>query len=401
MIITRPQYLEALRTYRNAPFVKILAGIRRCGKSTILQMLREDLLHDGIPADHIITAKYTDLELPEGLTARQMYQSLCHSMHDDAMYYLLLDEVQEIDEWEKAVNSLLENHHTDIYVTGSNSRLMAGEISTYLSGRYVSIPVYPLSFAEYLLFKQDSPASSHDLIHSYIRFGGFPAVALGNYSQEAVYSIVRDIYTSVVTKDISRRYHIVDQELFDRITRFAIENIGKTFSASSIIKFLKSEGRSLTVEDVYNYLTWMEKAFVLYRCPRFDMQGKAVLRMQEKFYLADPALKYCLMGFNPKSIASMIENIVFLELKRRNYEVFVGEYQTKEIDFIAERAGKKVYVQVCRQLPEDSDREIDNLLDVRDNYPKYVVTFNELDAGDIKGVNVLYLKDFLLLDGDF
>ncbi len=395
-MIIRPQYMELMKTYRDVPLVKILAGIRRCGKSTILEMLRDDLLQNGIASDHIISMRYTSEDFDEGMTDKDMYNAIKSQMIDDGRYYLLLDEVQEIDGWEKAVNSLLENANTDIYVTGSNSKLMSSEISTYLTGRYISIPVYTLSFAEYLEFKKQSGLSKRELLNEYIRIGGFPIVAVGNFDERAAYQIVEGIYNSVVTNDITKRHNIANFDLFNRVVRYIVENVGKTFSVNAIVKFLKSEGRSLSVEAVYNYLNWLEKAFVIYRCQRYDLQGKAVLKTQEKFYLADSSLKYCIMGFNPKSIASMLENIVYFELRRKGYDVYIGKNETKEIDFVAVRRDERIYVQVCYRLPEESDREVANLLEIKDNYPKYVVTMDELAGGNINGVKIVHLADFLL-----
>ena len=395
-MIVRPHYLDELKKYRDVSLVKILAGIRRCGKSTILDMLREDLLANGVRPEQIIERRYTSLDLGDLPAAKDMYQDIKADLNAAGRNYLLLDEVQEIEGWEKAINSLLELGNTDIYVTGSNSKLMSSEISTYLTGRYVTIPVFPLSFEEYLTFKAGSSLSQKELLNEYIRYGGFPIVALGTYDERTAYQIVEGIYHSVISNDIARRHSITNQELFNRVVRFIIENVGKNFSANSIVKFLKSEGRSLTVETIYNYLEWLEKAFVIYRCQRYDLQGKAVLKTQEKFYLADPALKYCMMGFNPKSIASMLENIVYFELRRRGYDVYVGKNETKEIDFVAVRRDERVYVQVCRELPDASDREIGNLLEIKDHYPKYVVTMDDLAGGNIDGVRIVHLVDFLL-----
>lgn len=395
-MIIRPQYMELLKTYRDVPLVKILAGIRRCGKSTILEMLRDDLLKSGVAAGHIISMRYTSEDFDDGMTDKDMYNGIKEQMIGDGRYYLLLDEVQEIDGWEKAVNSLLENTDTDIYVTGSNSKLMSSEISTYLTGRYISIPVYTLSFAEYLEFKKQSGLSPKELLNEYIRMGGFPIVALGSFDERSAYQIVEGIYNSVITSDITKRHNIANFDLFNRVVRYIVENVGKTFSANAIVKFLKSEGRSLSVEAVYNYLNWLEKAFVIYRCQRYDLQGKSVLKTQEKFYLADSSLKYCIMGFNPKSIAAMLENIVYFELRRKGYDVYIGKNETKEIDFVAVRRDERIYVQVCRRLPEESDREVANLLEIKDHYPKYVVTLDELAAGNINGIKIVHLADFLL-----
>ena len=395
-MIVRTHYLNTLKNYRDVPLVKILAGIRRSGKSTILDMLKDDLIGSGISADHVIYMRYTSEELDDNITDKQMYFEIKDKMTDSRRYYLLLDEVQEVDGWEKAVNSLIEDCNTDIYVTGSNSKLMSGEISTYLTGRYISIPVFTLSFAEYLDFKKESGRTPKELLNEYIRMGGFPIVALGDFDERSSYQIVEGIYNSVITGDITKRHNITNFDIFNRVVKYVVENVGKTFSANAIVKFMKSEGRSLSVESVYNYLEWLEKAFVIYRCQRYDMQGKTVLKTQEKFYLADASLKYCIMGFNPKSVAAMLENIVYFELRRKGYDVYIGKNAAKEIDFIATRRDERIYVQVCRNLPEESDREIANLLEIKDHYPKYVVTLDELATGNINGVKIVHLADFLL-----
>lgn len=397
-MILRPLYMNTLKKYRDVPLVKILAGIRRCGKSTILAMLRDDLLKNGVPADHIISMRYTSEDFDDGLTDKQMYNDIKEHMNDKERYYLLLDEVQEIAGWEKAINSLLEDFRTDIYVTGSNSKLMSSEISTYLTGRYISIPVFTLSFAEYLEFKKESMLAKKELLNEYLRLGGFPIVAAGSFDESSAYQIVEGIYHSVITNDITKRHNITNFDLFSRVVNYIVENVGKTFSANAIVKFLKSEGRALSVEAVYNYLQWLEKAFVIYRCQRYDLQGKSVLKTQEKFYLADTSLKYCIMGFNPKSIAAMLENMVYFELQRRGYKVYIGKNATKEVDFVAVRRDERIYIQVCRRLPEESDRELANLLEIKDHYPKYVVTLDEFAAGNINGVKFVHLADFLLSD---
>lgn len=397
-MIRRPYYLKIMKTYRDVPLVKILAGIRRSGKSTILEMLKEDLIKDGVSTNHIICMRYTSEDFDNGMSDKDMYKGIKAKMSDETRYYLLLDEVQEISGWEKAVNSLLENANTDIYVTGSNSKLMASEISTYLSGRYISIPVFTLSFAEYIEFRKASSTTSKELLNEYIRMGGFPIVALSNFDENVAYQIVEGIYHSVITSDITKRHKVTNFDLFNRVVKFVIENVGKTFSANSIVKFLKNEGRSLTVEAVYNYLEWLEKAFVIYRCQRYDLQGKSILKTQEKFYLADASLKYCMVGFHPQAIAAMLENIVYFELRRKGYKVYIGKYGNKEIDFLATRRDERIYVQVCRQLPEESDREIANLLEIKDHYPKYVVTLDELAIGNINGVKIMHAADFLLRD---
>ena len=397
-MINRPDYIEALEPFIDKPLVKILAGVRRCGKSTIFEMLKEEFLRRGVSMDHIICKRYTEMDIPESITAKQMYDELTAAMLGKGHCYLLLDEIQEIDGWEKAVNSLLESTDADIYVTGSNSKLMSGEISTYLTGRYVSIPVYTLSFKEYLAFKQDSPLSRRELLEDYLRFGGFPIVALSEYDEQSAYQIVNGIYHTVVSRDIVKRHRINKQDLFDRVVKYIIENMGKTFSANSISTFLKSEHRKVSVESIYNYLRWLEQAFIIYPCERYDLQGKSILKTQEKYYLSDVSLKYALLGYNRKMLDGAMENIVFLELKRRGYDVFIGKNDTKEIDFVATRRDERIYVQVCVRIPETSDREVGNLMEIRDHYPKYVVTLNEMDTGIENGIKIVHLADFLLAE---
>lgn len=397
-MINRPDYIEAIEPFIDKPLVKILAGVRRCGKSTIFEMLKEEFLRRGVSMDHIICKRYTEMDIPESITAKQMYDELTAAMLGKGHCYLLLDEIQEIDGWEKAVNSLLESTDADIYVTGSNSKLMSGEISTYLTGRYVSIPVYTLSFKEYLAFKQDSPLSHRELLEDYIRFGGFPLVALNEYDEQSAYQIVNGIYHTVVSRDIVKRHRINKQDLFDRVVKYIIENMGKTFSANSISTFLKSEHRKVSVESIYNYLRWLEQAFIIYPCERYDLQGKSILKTQEKYYLADVSLKYALLGYNRKMLDGAMENIVFLELKRRGYDVFIGKNDTKEIDFVSTRRAERIYVQVCVRIPETSDREVGNLMEIRDHYPKYVVTLNEMDTGIENGIKIVHLADFLLAE---
>lgn len=397
-MINRSDYIEAIEPFIDKPLVKILAGVRRCGKSTIFEMLKEEFLRRGVSMDHIICKRYTEMDIPESITAKQMYDELTAAMLGKGHCYLLLDEIQEIDGWEKAVNSLLESTEADIYVTGSNSKLMSGEISTYLTGRYVSIPVYTLSFKEYLAFKQDSPLSRRELLEDYIRFGGFPIVALSEYDEQSAYQIVNGIYHTVVSRDIVKRHRINKQDLFDRVVKYIIENMGKTFSANSIFTFLKSEHRKVSVESIYNYLRWLEQAFIIYPCERYDLQGKSILKTQEKYYLSDVSLKYALLGYNRKMLDGAMENIVFLELKRRGYDVFIGKNDTKEIDFVATRRAERIYVQVCVRIPETSDREVGNLMEIRDHYPKYVVTLNEMDIGIENGIRIVHLADFLLAE---
>ena len=397
-MIYRPDYIKAIKPFINQPIVKILCGVRRSGKSTIFEMIKDELKNQGIKDEQIIVRKYTEMDIPEDLSAKQMYDDIVSQLNEDKKYYVLLDEVQEIPNWEKAVNSLLEKEKADIYVAGSNSKLMSSEISAYLTGRYIMIRVYTLSFKEYLDIRKNSSLTNDELLDEYIHMGGFPLVALGNFDEQSSYQIVNGIYQTVITRDIVKRHRINRQDLFDRVVRFIIENIGKTFSANSISTFLKSEHRSVSTESIYNYIKWLEQAFIIYPCERYDLQGKSILKTQEKYYLSDISLKYALLGYNHKMLDGVLENIVFLELKRRGYDVYIGKNNTKVIDFVATKRDEKLYIQVCVQLPNDSDREIDNLMEIKDHYPKYVITLNKLDRGNINGIRIVHLMDFLLSD---
>ncbi len=394
-MINRPDYVNAIKPYIDAPLVKILAGVRRSGKSTILEMVQEELKGRGISEENIIVRKYTEITY-EDMTAQEMYADLKNAISGKNRCYLFLDELQEIKGWEKVVNTLLEGENVDIYVTGSNSKLMSSEISTYLSGRYVSIPVYTLSFKEYLTFKKKPSADARAMFEEYLQFGGFPVIGISNFDTKSAYQIVEDIYAAVITRDISKRHKIRNKELFDRVVKYIIENVGKTFSASSIVNFLKSEKRSLSVESIYNYIKWLCEAFIVYPCQRYDLQGKSVLKTQEKYYLSDISIKYGVMGFNSKMIAATLENIVYLEMKRRGYEVYIGKNYTKEIDFVGTRLNEKIYIQVCRSLPEDSDRETENLKAIKDHYHKYVVCMDNLATGNDNGIELVHIADFLL-----
>ena len=394
-MILRPDYINAITPFIDAPLVKILAGVRRCGKSTIFDMLVQELEQKNIPSDNIIQRKYTNPDY-EDFSAKDMYSDLKKAIKSTGRHYLFLDELQEIKGWEKVVNSLMEDFDVDIYVTGSNSKLMSSEISTYLTGRYVLIPVYTLSFKEYLTFKNKDISSAREAFDEYVQYGGFPIIGISDFDTKSAYQIVEGIYASVITRDVSKRHKIRNKELFDRVVRYIIENVGKTFSASSIVKFLKSENRSLSVETIYNYLKWLSEAFIIYPCKRYDLQGKSVLKTQEKYYLSDISIKYSQMGFDRKMLSAIFENIVFLEMKRRGYDVYIGKNNTKEIDFVGVRRDEKIYIQVCVELPTESTRETDNLMEIKDHYHKYVVCRDTLAIGNDNGIEITHIADFLL-----
>ncbi len=394
--------MSKLIPYIDTPFIKILSGIRRCGKSTLLKMLIQELETRGVAKEHIVHYNFDSLQYEHIKTAQALYAELQSKLTAKGKYYLFFDEIQEVSSWEKLVNSLALDFDVDIYLTGSNSNLLSSEIATYLTGRYISVKVYPLNFKEYLSFKQEyaEVKGLHEELVEYIQKGGFPAIHLKEYSQDEVYSIVRDIYNSTIFTDIVRRNEIRKIDQLERVVKFAFNNVGRTFSGASISKYLKSENRTINVETVYNYLKQLENAFILQRCQRFDLEGKEILKTQEKFYLADPALRYSVLGYSSDSVAAMLENVVYRELLSRGYEVYIGKLGNYEIDFIASRQGEKIYIQVSQMIREESTekREYGRLLDIKDNYPKYVLRTDAFTGGNYEGIKTMHVADFLMLE---
>ena len=400
-MIYRPSYVDKIMAYVDTPFVKILTGVRRCGKSTILKMIMSKLRECGIPESRIVSYCFDSMEF-EDMTAKQMYSELKSRVSPEGKTYFFLDEMQEIKGWEKVVNSLSSDYDVDLYITGSNSRMMSSEISTYLTGRYVSFRIYTLSFAEYLTFKEqyDAVGDPRQELANYIRLGGFPATHLQNYTQDEVYTIVRDIYNSTIFSDIVRRNQVRKIDQLERVVKYTFNNVGNTFSAKSISDYLKAEHRALDNETVYSYLEKLEKAYLLHRCSRYDLQGKEILKTQEKFYLADTSLRYSVLGYNADSVATSLENVVYLELCRRGYAVNIGKTSDGEIDFVATRQNERVYVQVTQQIASEKTerREYERLLEIRVNYPKYVLRTDEFAGGNYEGIKTMHVADFLLSD---
>ena len=399
-MIERPLYVDKIMAYVDTPFVKILTGVRRCGKSTILKMIMERLKTErNIPEDRIISCRFDSMEY-EDMTAKQIYTLLKDQLSSTGRTYLFLDEVQEIKGWEKVVNSLASDFAVDLYITGSNSRMMSSEIATYLTGRYVSFRIFTLSFGEYLMFKSKfaNVGEPKAELANYVRLGGFPATHLQAYSQDEIYTIVRDIYNSTIFSDIVKRNQVRKIDQLERVVKYTFNNVGNTFSAKSIADYLKAERRSLDNETVYSYLEKLEKAYLLHRCSRYDLQGKEILKTQEKFYLADVALRYSVLGYNADSVASSLENIVYLELCRRGYTVNVGKTGDSEIDFVAVRQNEKIYVQVTQEINSEKTekREYSRLLEIPDNYPKFVLTTDEFAGGNYEGIKTMHIADFLL-----
>ncbi len=400
-MIARPTYIAQLRPFIDKPLVKIITGIRRSGKSTVLNLLKKDLLENNIREEQIISINFESFAYAELLDANNLYQHIKGAIQSSGKYYLLLDEIQEVDDWEKAVNSFMVDFNVDIYLTGSNSHLLSSELATFLAGRYVEIPIYTLSYREFLDFRKEffpDNSNNGNLFLQYLRKGGFPVIHTGQYSEESAYKIVYDIYSSVILRDTVQRHKIRDVELLERVIRYAFDNIGKTFSGKNVADYFKSQQRKIDINTVYNYLTALEGAFILYRVPRYDLKGKEILKTQEKFYVGDISIIYATMGNRDRMISGILENIVFLELKRRGYDVYVGKLDTTEIDFVAEKQGEKIYVQVTYRLDNEQiiEREFGNLLSIDDQYPKYVVSMDEFWKDSIEGVRHLYISDFLM-----
>lgn len=399
-MISRPLYTDRIMAYVDTPFIKVLTGVRRCGKSTILKLLMEKLQQErGIQADQIVYMRFDSMEYDD-LTAKEMFEAAKARLCGNKRTYLFLDEVQEIEGWEKVVNSLASDYDVDLYVTGSNSRMMSSEIATYLTGRYVSFHIFALSFQEYLDFrkKYSEVGDIYREFGDFIRLGGFPATHLQEYSQDEIYTIVHDIYNSTIFSDIVRRNQIRKVDMLERVVKFTFSNVGNIFSAKSISDYLKSEHRKIDNETVYSYLEKLEKAYLIHRCSRYDLKGKEILKTQEKFYLADTALRYSVLGYDPDSVASSLENAVYLELRRRGYDVYTGMTPGGEVDFIAQRQGSRIYVQVTQEIGSEKtrQREFDRLLEIRDNYPKYVLRTDEFAGGNYQGIKSMHVADFLL-----
>lgn len=399
-MIERPLYLDKIMPFVDTPFVKILTGVRRCGKSTILKMIIKKLREEKhVDDEQILNYRFDSMEYGD-MTTKELYLELKSKIIQSKKTYLFLDEIQEIEGWEKVVNTLASDFDVDIYITESNSRMMSSEISTYLTGRYITFHIYTLSFEEYLMFKK-SYMTLKDLkqeFSQYVRLGGFPATHLQDYSQDEVYTIVKDIYNSTIFSDIVRRNQVKKIDQLERVVKYTFNNIGNTFSAKSISNYFKSEQRKIDNETVYSYLEKLQKAYILHKCSRYDLQGKNILKTQEKFYLADVSLRYSELGYTVDSVASSLENIVYLELKRRGYNVYIGKTKDKEIDFVATKQNEKIYVQVTQEIKSEKiqKREYEQLLEIRDNYPKYVVMADDFAGGNYEGIKTMNIVDFLL-----
>ena len=398
-MIQRDDYIRKIEPFINKDIVKVLTGIRRSGKSTLLELLREALIAKGAGNDQFWSINFEDLE--HSNKSIQDIQKEVRQFCEDKQVpcYLFFDEVQELNGWEKLINSLRLISNADIYITGSNSNLLSGELATHLAGRYIEIPVYPLSFKE--IYQYESQQAEEvlltDLFGRYIRLGGFPFIYASKLSESAAQSYLQDIYQSIMLKDIIARYGIRDIELLNRIFKFFFDNLSQTLSTASISRYLKSENRSVSHETIYNYINYAVEACLIYLVPRYDLRGKRLLSFQEKLFLADLGIREAVYGYNQRDISQVLENIVYLELLRRGYKVNIGKIDVQEVDFIATRGAEKLYYQVAYLLADNEtvEREFGSLEKIQDNFPKFVLSLDAFDRGR-NGIRHKNIIDFLL-----
>ncbi len=400
-MIKRELYMKQIRPFIGTDLVKVMTGIRRCGKSVMLDLIKEELKELGISAAQFITFNFEDLRNANFCTASSLHDEVIRRASEiSGKVYLFFDEIQEVTDWEKCINSLRIEMDCDIYITGSNARLLSGELATVLGGRYVEFTIYPFSYAEFMdLYKDIFPdASDSAVFQKYLTLGGMPYLANLRYAEEPSKQYLTDVYNSVVLNDVVKRNKIRDIDLLTRIVTYVIGNIGTTFAATSIAKFLKSERRTVATDTVLNYIQYCISAYLFYQVKRQDIQGKQILSTNEKYYMADHGLREAVFGGNMRDINLILENIIYMESLRRGYTITVGKSGTKEIDFICQKQDQKVYIQVTYLLASEEtiQREFGIYDSIHDNFPKYVVSMDELDFSR-NGIKHRNIKEFLLM----
>ena len=394
--------MEKIRLFIDKPVIKVITGMRRSGKSVILRLLREELLQRGIPEERILYINFESLGAISLRDVDALYKSVISiARQHNSRQYIMLDEIQRISGWEQAIASFRVDLDCDIYITGSNNGLLSTDIAAVLAGRYVEIRIHPLSFAEHLDFTaamgEDKGKDLNRQFADFLRCGGLPGIHEMNINTDAVIPYLLDIYNSVLLKDVISRHRIRDTELLERTVFFLMDNVGNIFSAKRISDFLKSQNRRLSTETIYNYLDALEEAFLIRKVRRWDIRGKRILETQEKYYFEDFGLKNALLGYSENSISGLLENVVFLELLRRGYEVFIGQGSNCEVDFIARRRDETVYFQVAYLLASNETivREFTPLQKIRDNFPKFVLSMDEFNFSR-KGILHRNIRDWLL-----
>ena len=399
-MIKREMYMSRIRPFMGTDLIKVMTGIRRCGKSVMLELIKEELKETGISPAQFISINFEDMNYEYLKTAKALHEEITKLASSiDGKVYLFFDEIQEVKDWEKCINSFRVSLDCDIYVTGSNARLLSGELATYLGGRYVEFVIYPFSFSEFMeLYKTIAPEEPiQKCFQKYLITGGMPYLANIMYSLVPARQYLKDLFNSVQLKDILKRKKIRDVDLLERIIAYTMANIGATFSATSLSKFLKNEQRSVASETILNYIKYCCEAYLFYQVKREDLQGKQILSSNEKYYIADHGIREAVFGGNMKDINLILENIVYLELLRRGYSVNVGRYGDKEIDFVCHKQDEKLYVQVTYLLASEEtvQREFGVYDNIRDNFPKYVVSLDEFDMSR-NGIKHCNIRDFLL-----
>lgn len=399
--IIREFYLNKLIEFKDTEFVKVITGVRRSGKSSLLKMLHHHLLSNSVMDNQIISINFEHPDFQNVLTNQSLYTYILEKTQLDHKYYFLFDEIQEVDAWQKLINGLRVKYDCDIYITGSNANLLSGELATYLSGRYVEIKVLPLSFKEFLKFKGDNDKTMiEEYYEEYIKNGAFPSIALLK-NEQIVDDVIKGIYNSILLKDVMLRGNIKDGFLLERLVSFIFDNIGNAVTSNSIANTFQSYGIKTRNETIDSYLDLLENAHIIYKANRFNIRGKEHLRGQSKYYCVDIGLRNVSVGRNRGNYGSILENIVYLELIRRGYEVSVGKLDGIEIDFVCTKANNTHYYQVAYDIPKESKRETDNLLKIPDVYKKTIITANRMAKGNIDGIEVKYITDFLLEKEEF
>ena len=402
-MVKRELYINKIRGFMNLPeIVKIITGMRRSGKSVMLELIQSELLSNGVSKSNILTYNFEDMSLRNLKNPEVLHDHL--KTRIDALkdrIYLFLDEIQEVENWEACVNSLRVNSDVDIYVTGSNAKMLTGEYATLLAGRYIEIRMYPFSFQEFCtaIHEKIPGLSLSEKFNMYIKQGGMPFLSNLVLSEAEAKQYLCDIYASVVIKDIIKQNSFRDVDLLEKIIAYVMANVGKTFSATSISKFFKSENRTVAPETILNYLRACEEAYLFAKIKRFDVPGKRMLQINEKYYVTDHGLREAVYGYNERDIELVMENIICIELLRRGYNVSVGYIGSKEIDFIGTRGSECIYIQVCYLLAskETIEREFGGYRSVLDNFPKYVVSLDEFNLNR-DGIQHKNIREFLITD---
>jgi len=394
--------MDKLSLFVDKPVVKIISGMRRCGKSVILKLQREELLQRKIQPDMILYLDFESLSTAPLQNAEALYTFVINfAQKKSGRLYIMLDEIQRIHGWERVIASLRIDIDCDIYITGSNSSLLSTDAAAMLAGRYVEIRIHPLSFAEHLDFANSmGKEKGKDLNRQFLDFlrcGGLPGIHEMNIDSDAVVPYLLDIFNSVLLKDVISRHRIRDTELLERTVVFLMDNIGSIFSAKRISDFLKNQNRRLSTETIYNYLDALESAFLINKVSRWDIKGKRILETHEKYYFEDFGLKNALLGYNKDYIAGLLENVVFLELKRRGYDIYIGHSSKYEIDFITRRRNETAYFQVTYLLASEEtiEREFASLININDNFPKTVLSMDEFNFSR-EGIQHQNIRDWLL-----